>query len=124
MIEEIHGPLASICSAVDGAIAASVMGFDGLPVQDYEHAVGDDDPDISSLLVEFSTLLGQVKASGQMFAAGDLQELSIRSESVTTLIRPINAEYFMALALRPAANAGKGRYLLRVHAPKLADFLS
>lgn len=123
MIDEIRGPLESICGAVDGALAATVMGFDGVPVDTYEHARPEGDTEVNSLLIEYSSLLEQVKRSAQMFEAGALEELSIRSEHVTTLIRPLNEEFFLALALRHPGYAGKGRYLLRMHAPRLAEFL-
>lgn len=70
MIEEIQIPLQKICGSVDGALAATVMGFDGLPVDAYTHHEPGGELDISSLIIEFSSLLGQVKASAQMFAAG------------------------------------------------------
>jgi hypothetical protein len=35
------------------------------------------------------------------------------------LIRVVSSEYFVALAIRPDGNFGKGRYLLRLVAPKL-----
>ena len=40
------------------------------------------------------------------------------------VIRVINKGYFVALTLTPNANLGKGRYLLRLLAPKLADELA
>ncbi len=122
-MNELREPLESIVDALaGGAFAASIMGMDGLPVDAIERDSGD--VDVSALLVEFSSLLIQVQKSAQMFAAGDLEELAIRSEHLTTIIRPINEEYLLCLALHPEANFGKGRYLLRVHAPKLATFLS
>lgn len=120
---ELREPLESIINGLDGgALAASIMGMDGLPVDAIEMDPGE--VDVSALLVEFSSLLNQVQKSAQMFAAGGLEELAIRSEHLTTIIRPINAEYLLCLAMRPDANFGKGRYLLRVHAPKLATALS
>jgi hypothetical protein len=41
-----------------------------------------------------------------------------------TLIRVINETYFVAVALSPEGNLGKGRYLLRIVAPKLAEELA
>jgi predicted regulator of Ras-like GTPase activity (Roadblock/LC7/MglB family) len=122
-MSDFNERLRSIVHAVDGAVAATIMGVDGIPVQAYE-AEASDDVDVSSLLVEYSSLIPQVQRSAQMFAAGGLEELSIRSERLVTIIRPVNAEYFLALALKADANHGKGRYLLRVHAPKLAGALS
>ncbi len=123
MIDEIHKPLKAICDAVPGALGATVMGFDGVPVDSYEHREPDGETDVGALLIEYSNLLGQVKNSAQMFAAGDLEEFSIRSENLTAVIRPLNEEFFLALALCSPLHAGKGRYLLRLHAPPLAEFL-
>ena len=36
-----------------------------------------------------------------------------------TLIRVLSETYFLALAIRPDGNFGKGRYLMRTAAPKL-----
>lgn len=124
MIEEIHVPLEAICNAVPGALAATVMGYDGVPVDSYEHQDAEGETDVSALLIEYSCLLGQVKNSAQMFAAGDLKEFSISSDNLTALIRPINEEFILALALSSPGYSGKGRFLLRVHAPNLAEFLT
>src|SRR5262245_56666079 len=115
--------LRTIVRSVDGAVSASIMGVDGIPVQAYE-VDQKDDVDVASLLVEFSSLIPQVQRSAQMFAAGGLEELSIKSERLVTIIRPVTAEYFLALSLKASANLAKGRYLLRIHAPKLAGDLS
>jgi predicted regulator of Ras-like GTPase activity (Roadblock/LC7/MglB family) len=116
--------LKAIVTSVDGAVAASIMGVDGIPVQQYEVEAKDDAVDIPSLLIEYSALIPQVQRSAQMFAAGGLEELSIKSEHLVTIIRPVTAEYFLCLALRSSANFGKGRYMLRIHAPKVATDLS
>ena len=39
---------------------------------------------------------------------------------MVTLIRVLDETYFLALAMEPGGNQGKGRYLMRVSAPKLA----
>jgi predicted regulator of Ras-like GTPase activity (Roadblock/LC7/MglB family) len=122
-MNDLREPLESIISALDGgALAASIMGMDGLPVDAIELDSGD--VDVSALLVEFSSLLSQVQKSAQMFAAGGLEEMAIRSEHLTTIIRPINPDYLLCVAMRHDANFGKGRYLLRINAPKLATALA
>lgn len=118
--------LQSISSRVEGVIAVTLMGLDGIPVENYESETKDEDGevDVSSLLIEYSSLISQVKRSAQMFSAGGLEEISITSERLTTIIRPVTEDYFLALAMRTNANLGKGRYLLRIHAPRLASELS
>lgn len=122
-MNDFNERLRSIVHAVDGAIAASIMGIDGIPVDAYERR-GDDSIELEPLLIEYSALIMQVQNSAQMFAAGQLEELSIKSERLVTIIRPVNREYFIALALSSDANFGKGRYLLRINAPRLASALS
>lgn len=123
MSNEFRVPLQSICSAVPGAVAATLMGHDGIPVETVE-AAPSPEIDLSSLLVEYAALLDRIAQSAQMFAAGDLQELSIRSDNLTTIFRPLTSEYFVVLALRPEASVGKGRYLLRLNAHRLTSALA
>ena len=86
-------------------------------------ANGDDIPDggvdIQTVGMEFSFILTQVRKAAEILEVGAVQEVSIRTGSLTMLIRVVSPEYFVALAIRPDGNFGKGRYLLRLVAPKL-----
>jgi hypothetical protein len=42
---------------------------------------------------------------------------------MTTLIRLLNPEYFVAMTIAPGGNFGKARFLLRTLTPKLVDEL-
>ena len=110
--------LEEVCG-VEGAVAASVMGFDGIAVDTVTPAKTD--VDLEALLVEYAGILGQVQQAAEVLQTGKVSELSIGTDRITTLLRPINPEYFLLLALRPEGNFGKGRYLLRVTAPRLQN---
>lgn len=118
--------LQAIVDAMPSALAASVMGVDGLAVATVETEAlqAEDGLDLSSLLVEFSSVLGQVQRTGDIFAAGAVEELTIRSERLITLLRPVSGDYFVALAIKPGSLVGKGRYLLRVHGARLLEELA
>jgi predicted regulator of Ras-like GTPase activity (Roadblock/LC7/MglB family) len=118
--------LRAMVDRLGGALAATLMGADGIPVETVETSdlAAYEGLDLSSLLVEYSSVLTQVQRTGDVFAAGPVEELTIRSERLTTLIRPVTSEYFVALALGPTANTGKGRFLLRVHGSALVSELS
>jgi hypothetical protein len=45
--------------------------------------------------------------------------MSINTEKLVTLIRLVSPDYFLALTLKPDGNHGKGRYVLRITAPKV-----
>jgi predicted regulator of Ras-like GTPase activity (Roadblock/LC7/MglB family) len=102
---------------VAGGKAAIVMGFDGIPVDQF---TADVDQDIETLGMEFSVLLKEVRKAAELLDAGVAQELTVRTEKLSTILRVINDEYFVALAIAPDGNLGKGRYLLRVIAPEFA----
>lgn len=108
--------LEEVCK-VDGAVAASVMGFDGIAID----TVTPQDPgvDLSALLVEYTGILSQIRSAAEVLQTGQVSDVAIGTEKLTTLLRLINQEYFLVLAMRPEGNHGKGRYLLRVTAPRL-----
>ena len=55
----------------------------------------------------------------EILDVGKLNEVVIKAEKLTLVIRVLNPDYFLALALAPEGNFGKGRYLMRVVAPAL-----
>jgi predicted regulator of Ras-like GTPase activity (Roadblock/LC7/MglB family) len=113
--------LDAVVNSVDGAIAASVMGFDGIAVETRQHkpeAMAE--LDLTAAWVEFANVLSQLKLAAETLKTGKVQELSLASEKVHTIVRIVNQDYFMVLGLQPSGNIGKGRYLLRVTAPKVA----
>lgn len=114
--------LTRLKNAIPGAVTATIMGADGIPIDAVESPPNG--IDTSGLLVEYGALLEQVKKTAQMFAAGQLEELAVRSERLTAIMRPINEEFFLAVVLGPTGSLGKSRYLLRVEAPQLESALS
>ena len=80
--------------------------------------------DITTVGIEFGVILGSIRRAAESLEAGDAKEVAISTDKMITLIRVINKGYFVALTLSPDANLGKGRYLLRLLAPKLAEELA
>jgi predicted regulator of Ras-like GTPase activity (Roadblock/LC7/MglB family) len=115
--------LTEVVSGVDGALGAILMGSDGLPVEQVAAGAAGEAADIETIAMELSVLVREVrKVTGQL-NAGEAEELMIRGAGLTALVRVVTAEYFVALALRPEASVGKGRFLLRRAAPKLREQL-
>ena len=101
-----------------GAVAGLLMGFDGIAVDTYA-PVTDPVTDINTVGMEFSFILTQVRKAAEILELGAVQEVSIRAERLTLLVRVVSVDYFVALAIKGEGNFGKGRYLLRVITPKL-----
>lgn len=97
------------------------MGFDGIAIDTV--APKADGLDTDALLVEYSALLDQVRKAAAVLQTGGLEELAVGTEQLTALLRPIDESYFLILALEPDGNYGKGRFLLRMAAPKLLEEL-
>jgi predicted regulator of Ras-like GTPase activity (Roadblock/LC7/MglB family) len=94
------------------------MGFDGIAVETHQ-LDGGEDLDLSTAWVEFANVLSQLKSATEALKTGAVSELSINTEKLVTLMRLVTPEYFLVLALKPDGNYGKGRYVLRITAPKI-----
>ncbi len=113
--------LQSVVEGTQGGLAGLLMDFEGIPLETYTK---DDPPfDIEAVGAEISVVVKAIQRASEMLDAGDTKEVAFKSERMVTLIRVINDSYFLALSLAPDGNFGKGRYLLRITAPKVADEL-
>jgi predicted regulator of Ras-like GTPase activity (Roadblock/LC7/MglB family) len=114
--------LRDLVERTDGAIASLLMGFDGITVDSYSR-----DPDalnVETVGSEYSVVLGQIKQAATMLDLGATHEVAVQAENMTTVIRLLNDEYFVAMALAPSGSMGRARYLLRLQATKLLERLS
>jgi predicted regulator of Ras-like GTPase activity (Roadblock/LC7/MglB family) len=110
-----------VVEGTDGAIAGVLMDLEGIAVDSY---VANDAFDIQAVGAEFSVILKAIQQATESLEAGSAREIAIQSEKVTTLIRILNREYFLAVTLLPDGNFGKGRFLMRTAAPKLLEQLA
>jgi predicted regulator of Ras-like GTPase activity (Roadblock/LC7/MglB family) len=109
--------LEQIVNQVEGAVACSVMGFDGISVDTLQSK--DPGVDLSALLVEYGSILTLVKEAAEGLQAGSISEVAINSDKLYTIAHLLTPEYYLVLALSPDGNYGKGRYALRVAAPRV-----
>jgi len=118
MFKEI---LQDLVERTDGGVAGLLMASDGIAIDQYSK---DDGPfDIESVGMEYSVVLKGAQRAAEMLDTGATNEVSVQTERLTTVVRMLSDEYFVALAIAPGGNVGKGRYLLRISAPKLIENL-
>jgi predicted regulator of Ras-like GTPase activity (Roadblock/LC7/MglB family) len=113
--------LKQVVESVDGGIGALLMGLDGIAVETYireGHKI-----DITTLGMEFSFILGQVKKASDILRLGGVHELTIKSESLVLVVRMINPDYFLAVVLDADGNFGKCRFMMRLAQPGLLQEL-
>lgn len=118
--------LESVVGSVDGSVTCSLVGFDGIAVESFQPDSKAEEAaslELSAALTEYGNLLGQLKSTAQTLKTGAVAEVSVNSEKIITVMRMVNPEYYVVLAMTPDGNYGKGRYALRLAAPKLAKEL-
>ena len=106
---------------VKGAKAAILMGFDGIAVDTYQ--AKNSNEDIETIGMEFSVLLREVKKAAEALETGPTTEMTVQTETMTTILRIVNEDYFLAIAVVDGGNTGKARYMLRMAVPKFLDVL-
>src|SRR5688572_2844130 len=114
--------LRSVVEGTEGSIAGLLMDFEGIPVESFTR--DGSNFDIETVGAEVSVVVKAIQRAGEMLDVGDTQEVALKSEKMTTLIRIINQTYLVAITTDPERNLGKGRFLRRVLAPKLAQELA
>lgn len=117
----IKGALRELVENVDGGLGAIVIGYDGIPIDEY---IIDDAPlDLQLLAVEYATVLKEVRKAVEVLNSGLMEEISINTAVSRVIIRVIDEDLFVVFALSADGNYGKGRYLLKRQVPRLKELL-
>ncbi|WP_261663702.1 roadblock/LC7 domain-containing protein [Deinococcus sp. Marseille-Q6407] len=111
--------LTQLVRDVDGAWAAAIGGLDGLLVEGHSAA----EVSLDLLVAEHAGLLRAASDAYAMVGGGAARELYIRGEQLSVFLQPVNAEFFVLLALDSRANLGQARLYARATAQQLAGEL-
>jgi len=115
--------LQKLVDNVEGGVASLLMGFDGISVDEYTREGQEDPIDIKTIGMEFSFIMTQMKKAAEILEVGGMEEVTIKAERLTLVLRMLTQDYFVAVALTPKGNFGKCRFLLRVQVPKILEDL-
>lgn len=112
--------LTKLVNDVDGAWAAAIGGLDGLLVEGYTPT----NTDLHLLVAEHAGLLRAANAVyTQTVNGGQTREFYVRGEQLSVFLQPINAEFFVLLALDGRSNLGQARLYTREAARNLGGYL-
>ena len=109
--------LKTVTESVGGGLAAIIMGYDGIPIDEY--LVDSTQFDLQLLTVEYASLLRDIRRTVELLENGAMEEVSIATDRLRVLVRVINDQFFLVLVITVDGNYGKGRYLLNREAFKL-----
>ena len=115
--------LETIVTSTSGGVGAVLMGYDGIAVDQYLVADVDVDLDLNLVAIEYSNVAKEIRKTAEVLETGELEAVSIKTESFYVLIHALTDEYFVALTVSRNGNHGKGRYLLLREAVNLRKAL-
>jgi len=118
--------LQEIVDECGGGLAAALMGADGIPIEEVQASgeVGESLSDgVDVLGVEFGRILGEMRKASDSVGGGALEEVSVRLSNFWVLMRIVDEETYLVLAIEPDGNMGKARFLMRRQLLALRDEL-
>ena len=112
--------LRQIRDRVDGTLAVSLIGLDGIAID----SINDDHVPLDVLGAEFGGFIKSIKLSNTELNAGEVLQFSLITEKYITFLAAITTDYYILLVLRPDGNFGRARYELARARHVLRDELS
>lgn len=100
--------LTGIRDRVDGTLAVSIIGLDGIAVE----TVKDGPVPLDVMGAEFGGFIKSIRLSNTELNTGDVLQFSLVTEKYIAFLSAVTSDYFVLLVLRPDGNYGRARYEL------------
>ena len=100
--------LTGLRERIEGAIAASLIGLDGIAVE----TVGDRAVPLDVLGAEFGSFIKSIRHANTELNTGEVLQFSLVTEKYITFLSEVTPEYYILLVLDPAGNYGRARFEL------------
>lgn len=102
--------LSGISNRIDGALALSLVGRDGLPIESVSSAP---DLDLEVLAAELVAQVRSIAENHRELAVGEVQQFSVTTDRLTLIVSAVAVDYYLLLVLGPEGNYGRARFELR-----------
>ena len=112
--------LAGVRDRVDGALAVSLIGLDGIAIE----AIKNSGVPLDVLGAEFGGFIRSIRLSNTDLNTGEVLQFSLVTEKYVTFLSAVTPEYFILLVMRPDGNYGRARFELARAKHALADELT
>lgn len=104
--------LREIQEKTEGCLGVLIMGMDGIAVEELWNADGRE-ANLDVAVAEFTALVRNANRTSNDMGLGGLRELVVLCDTASFVLRLVNQDYFIVLAMHPEGNLGRGRYELR-----------
>lgn len=111
--------LSGLRQRVEGSIAASLIGLDGIAVE----TVSDPGVPLDVLGAEFGGFVKSIRNTNTELNTGDVLQFALVTEKYITFLSAVTPEYYILLVLRPDGNYGRARFELAKAKSLLRDEL-
>jgi predicted regulator of Ras-like GTPase activity (Roadblock/LC7/MglB family) len=101
--------LKEIVERSEGVQGAVIMGMDGIAIGE---RIVDPDCSIQTVGIEYASAIKSIQNASRSLSAGQVQEVSINTQSNVFILRLITDEYFIAVALGHEGNHGKAKSVI------------
>ena len=100
--------LGALRDNVEGALAVSLIGLDGIAVE----TINDRDVPLDILSAEFGSFIKSIRHTNTGLNTGEVLQFSLITERYITFLSEVTPEYYILLVLRPDGNYGRARFEL------------
>jgi predicted regulator of Ras-like GTPase activity (Roadblock/LC7/MglB family) len=111
--------LAGLRERINGALAVSLIGLDGIAVE----TVGKGMVPLDAMGAEFGGFVKSIRHTNTELDTGDVLQFSVVTEKYITFLSEVTSEYYILLVLRPDGNYGRARFELAKAKELLRDEL-
>lgn len=108
--------LEGIRDRVDGTLAISVLGLDGISVA----SINEGNVPLDLMGAEFGGFIKSIRQAQKELNTGEVLQFSLVTEKYTALISSVAPEYYVLLVTKPEGNFGRARFEL-ARAKQLLD---
>ncbi|HEU4887492.1 MAG TPA: hypothetical protein VFV49_06380 [Thermoanaerobaculia bacterium] len=112
--------LSGLLQRIDGSIAASLIGLDGIAVE----AVNASSVPLDVLGAEFGGFVKSIRHADTELDTGEVLQFALVTERYITFLSEVTNEYYILLVLQPDGNYGRARFELSKAKHLLRDELS
>ncbi len=100
--------LAALSERVEGTIAVSLIGLDGIAVE----TIGAGRVPLDVLGAEFGGFIKSIRQTNTELDTGDVLQFALVTEKYVTFLSEVTPEYYILLVLQPDGNYGRARFEL------------
>lgn len=111
--------LQGICDRVEGTLAISLIGLDGIAVEN----INQRGIPLDVIGAEFGGFVRSIRLSNTELNTGEVLQLSLVAEKMTIFLSAITSEYYVLLVIGPEGNYGRARFELMRARQTLRDEL-